>query len=134
MFNFGFLSKGSGAGTSTCIENAQTDTTWNGHMAGTDSTMKPAQTESGLICYEFKWDALDINGNVEFSLGSSGDEQEPGITNITLTKDGKVVTLSWNATAKAYIGSNLEFTTYLNTLFVVGEDMCLTVDFLPAGL
>ena len=134
-FNFGYLgSFAGGAGEKACIENAQTDTTWNGHIAGTGSTMKPSDTESGLVAYECKWDALDVNGNVVFSLGVAGDEQEPNTHDIAIGKDGKAVVLIWDDTAKVYSGSDLEFTTYLNTLFVVGEELCITIGYLPVLL
>ena len=66
-FGFGGFFNGRGVGVNTCIGNAQTDGTWNGHIAGSGSTMSPSLTASGLIGYELKWDATDVNGNVQIS-------------------------------------------------------------------
>ncbi len=133
-FNFGFLGGSKGVGAEACIGNAQTDTTWNGHIAGTGSTLKPVETVSELIGYELKWDALDISGNVELALGVAGDEQEPNANDIAIAKDGRGVLLSWDDTAKRYVGSDLVFTTYLNTKFIVGGEVCVVVGFLPIKL
>ena len=133
-FGFGGFFNGRGVGVNTCIGNAQTDGTWNGHIAGSGSTMSPSSTTSGLIGYELKWDATDIKGEVQLALGIAGDEQEPNANDIAMVKDGRGVILSWDDTTKRYVGIDLEFTTYLNTLFVVGEEICVTVGFLPVEL
>ena len=123
-----------GVGVNTCIGNAQTDSLYNGHIAGSGSTITPSETVTLLLGYELKWDATDIHGKVELALGVAGTEQEPNANDIALVKDGYGVILSWDATAERYLGADLEFTTYLNTLFVVGEEICVTVGFLPVGL
>ncbi len=133
-FNFGFLGGSKGLGVNTCVGNAQTDGTWNGHIAGSGSTINPSVTAAGLIGYEFKWDATDVTGEIQLALGIAGDEQEANANDIAIVKDGRGAILSWDDTAKRYIGTDLEFTTYLNTLFVVGEEVCATVGFLPIEL
>ncbi len=133
-FNYGLLGRGSGVVENACMSNMQTDGTWNGHIAGSGSTMDPADTVSGLPVYEFKWDATDTTGNVEFSLGVAGDEQEPNANDVIIIKDNISMILSWDDTAKAYIGSDLEATTYFNEGFMVGEEGCFTIAYLPVLL
>ncbi len=133
-FKFGFLGGSKGLGVNTCIHNIQTDGTWNGHIAGSGSTIDPIGTISGLIGYELKWDATDTTGEIQLALGVAGDEQEPNANDIAIVKDGRGAILSWDDTAKRYIGTDLEFITYLNTLFVVGEEVCVTTGFLPVEL
>ncbi len=118
----------------SCISNMQTDGTWDGHIAGSGSTIDPAQTASGHIVYEFKWDATDTTGDIEFALGVAGEEKEPNANEIFVIKDGISVILTWDDTAKRYIGSDIEFVTYANILFVVGEVGCFTKSYLPALL
>ncbi len=133
-FGFGGFFNGRGVGANTCVHNIQTDGTWNGHIAGSGSTINPLVTITGLVGYELKWDATDTTGEVQLALGVAGDEQEPNANDIAIAKDGRGAILSWDDTAKRYIGDNLEFTTYLNTLFVVGEEVCVTTGFLPVEL
>ncbi len=133
-FGFGGFFNGRGAGTDACIGNAQTNGTWNGHIAGSGSTIDPDSTASGLIAYECKWDAKDVNGNVEFSLGVAGDKQEPNTNDIAIAKDGRAVVLSWSGATNNYVGSDLEFTTYMNTLFIADEEICLVIGYLPVIL
>jgi len=123
-----------GAPENACIGNMQTDATWNGHIDGSGSTMIPATTVSGLLVFEFKWDATDLTGDLEFALGPLGNTQEPNANDVLVVVDGRSIILSWDATAERYLGDGIEFTTYMNTLFAVGEEECISVAYLPITL
>ena len=77
---------------------------------------------------------LPITGEFEFALGDLGNDQEPNANDVLILKDGEGIIINWDATAERYLGTDLEFTTYMNTIFVPDEELCVSVAYLPVLL
>jgi len=131
---FGLFGLGSGSIQDNACMLPKKEATWNGHIDGSGSTITPSSTVSGLPVFDCKWDATDLTGEVEFALGALGNTQEPNANSAIISKDGYSAIVVWDVSAERYLGVNLDFTTYMNTLVVEDEELCMVIAYLPVLL
>ncbi len=103
-----------------------TDLTWYGY----DSSVPFGTTEPdealGYFFYAFKYKAT---GEFEMRFGIAGNEQLPDVSEMwVVNQDGSYSeVLTWDETAMAYIGTDVDAASYLITL----TDICLGFYLLP---
>ena len=122
--NFGLLANSSSLYTNCFI--LDTDGTWYGYESGTFGSATPNTTSGGVLFYSFKYKAT---GEFEMHFGVAGNEQLPDITEIWAVNDEGTYSqvLVWDATAQAYLGTDVDAATYL----ITQTDICIGFYALP---
>lgn len=111
-------------GANTCIVVGQSGSKY-GHGDGYGS-VNPEYFQSGQKNYELSWQA---DGTFTIRAGNLGDEKINGVTSIYLIEDEEsdATVANWDDALDMYIGSNVDFATYLINSYAVDDEVCMGV-------
>ncbi len=108
-FNYGFNTESGRIFNNFTITSVANNGTKYGFINGTFGAVDPDKTEDNTLLHEFTW---QVDGSFIVSFGTGNTK----LTNVDelYIKIGKIVEVAvWNATATAYVFTNLELATQL---------------------